>query len=492
MPALRALQLLTIGLVILSSVALAGGSWTGPAAADSSVDGAEGPDGNVTILRGSHDLLQSLDSPTAVRTAREAGRLREPQYLLPGELLVLQFESPRISTALANTTGSTPTERFFRLTNSTNSSLAINERRPGVEQEVTTLRLNRSNVVIRHDSATATVSVLVDTRTTALVTRKDGAPVRRNLSSLEFQAVVTTPTENGIQRVLAGASRFLDPAVSVQSPTQGVYFTDTVPATIQPNTSAMVITGTTSLLPGTNVTVALKSQGRTHAATTVVTRDANRSDRGYGPTAYSARLGLDSLALDDRLTLVVRRQNTTLTTQPIVVGKPPRIQNTTARFVTSGPHAGQINVTTSVRVPARGFLRVYVDDHPVQTAVPDDRWVQRTVYVDPAAVDRDTGRLDVYTLWDQDGDGEFNDIKDQVFRTPLDIGAATPNAQLDASVPVTNWEQAVTTPTRSTTPTRASPTTSPGVAAPGFGPLAVIISGSVALGLLLVRTRAGR
>lgn len=477
MSALQALQLTVVGLLVASSAVIAGASATDSATvSEQRIRDIENPDGNVTILRGSHTLADALGTHQAVARARAKDKLRQPQYLVPGYLLVLQFESARISNALAARTGPTPTARFFRLLNQTDASFAITEIQPGASQQYTKLRLNRSNVAVLHDPASASISILVDTQRTALVARHDGEPVDREYGGVEFQAVVKTPDENG-QRVLAGNGRFQDPYIGIRSPSAGVYFQETVPPTITQNRTSLRLAGTTSLLPNTTITVLLRQDGQTVVTTETVTQDRNHSDTGFGPAEFTTTVEGLSLAPDDRFTLVVRHANATVDRQPVVVGKPAMMRNTTARIVRTGPHAGDVRVNTTVRVPAPGFLTVRVNTTLVTASIPADRRVRRTLYVDPAAINQDTGRILVSAQWDQDRDGSVGSSDDtRLFRTPLDVGTSSRDTLLGGPVKVANWTPASPTSTPEATETTETQTGTTGAAGPGFGMVTVVLS----------------
>jgi hypothetical protein len=420
-------------------------------------DDPENPDGNVTVLRGDGDLVGTIDDSAEFRGARATGRVGPPSHFVPGNLLVLRFRSASLSETFAGREGSNATDRFFRTVQTTGVNVSVEGRNHGPERLPTEFALNRSNVEVLHDPANETFTVLIDTDRVALVDRNDGDPLHRNLEYLEFEAVVEIPTDDGDRRVLVGSSEFRPPSATVQSPDTGVHLRQT-PATIRQNASDTVtINGTTTLLPGSNLTItAITRQKEVLAKKRVQTRKPRRTNERSGHSVFRTNLTIGSLESDAAFDLVVSR-NERIDERRVVVGDPPRMWNTTAEVVTEGEHAGEVAVRTTLDLPSEGFLLVYVDGRPVTEPVPASPRVRTTMYVDPAAIDEDTGDVYVLAMWDANHDRVYQE-SDDLFRTSADVGASRQDDELDTTVPVAGWPADVRTTTRSST-TVTSPTT---------------------------------
>jgi PGF-CTERM protein len=163
------------------------------------------------------------------------------------------------------------------------------------------------------------------------------------------------------------------------------------------------------------------------------------------------------------------------------------MQNTSAELVTSGPHKGEIAVTTTMYLPEPGFLLVYVDGDPKTVPVPEHKTVERTIYISQNAVDED-GMIYVLAMWDKNENRVYESNPDTLFETSADVDAATEDDELDVTVAVEGWTQTTMTripsSTRTTQPgstiaeTTSTPlTTEPtSTSIPGFGPIIAIIS----------------
>ncbi len=474
MPSMHTLRVL--GAVLILGTVAVGAALAGAPTAGSALphESPEEPDGTVTVLRGNGSLFTTLDSPEAVRRAETDDRLWRTDRLTVGEVLVLRFRSDRVTDRFADTAGENATDRFFRLLNTSAVNLSVEGRNHGTERLPTSLALNRSNVRVLHDSANGTVVLLVDTGNVSLVDRADGSPVQRTLAHTEFEAVVEIPAADTDRRVLVGGAAFVPPTATLQSrdasATLGV-----TPATIQPNaTASLALNGSTSLLPGSTLTVrAVTPNGTTLAASRVRTRAPNRTDGRLGNTVFEATLRLGSLDASSEFDLLVTRGERMIAERRVVVGTPPRMWNTTATLVRDGPNAGLVAVNATLRLPDAGFLLVYVDGDPVTKSVPGDQTVRKTVYVNQSAIDEE-GEVYVLAVWDRNDNGVYDPRPDRLFRTSADVGASAQDDELDTTAQVTGWppETPTATPTVATGPTTAPSPGSPDsseTTTPGFG-----------------------
>lgn len=489
MPFARALQVISVVLVVTLSLAGVVPDADGGTVAALPHDQPEDPDGNVTVLRADGNLVGAIDDSADLRRARTTGTVRSTTHVVPGDLLVLQFRSEHVNETFARIEGSHTTDRFFRLLNATDVNLSVEGRNYGPSQLPTELRLNRSNVAVLHDSENATFSLLIDTGNVSLVERNDGDPVRRDLAHLEFEAAVEIPSDDGDPRILVGGSKFRPPAVSARSPDAGAHLQVT-PATVRQNaTDNLTVNATTTLLPGSNLTVrAVAPDGTILAEQRVRTREPEGASDQFGGSVFWTTLAVGSLDPDDEFDLVVSGDEP-IEERRVVVGAPPRMWNTTAELVTDGEHEGQIAVSTTLELPDSGFLLVFVDGEPVTTPVPGDSRVRPTMYVDRSAVDEERGEVYVLAVWDVDGDG-VHERSDRLFRTSVDVGASRQDSELDVLVPVEGWETETPTPSPSPTlsppSTIMTPTPSPTTSTPGFG---LFVAAVAVVAAAVVRTR---
>lgn len=449
-------------------------------------EGVEDPDGNVTVFRGDGARFESMTDATALHRSRADEDLRPADFLVPGDLLALRFRSGRLNATVAATGGANATDRFFAALNTTASTFSVEGRSHGTGQLAAELQLNRTNTKVVREPANATFWVLVDTAEVRLVARSDHEPVRRDLDHLEFAALVEIPTD-GDARVLAGSSSFRPADVELRSPDAGAHLAS-APATVTAEAATgLTVNGTTPVLPGTELAIrAVAPDGTVLATDRVRTRERSQSSDRYGPSGFETTLAVGRLDDAAAFDLVVTREGEPLAERRVVVGEAPRMWNTTARVVESGTHEGEIAVEATVRVPDDGFLVVYDDGEPVSAPIPADRQARARLYVDRSAVDED-GDVYVLAVWDADGDGEHDRNPDRLFRTTANVGASAQDDELDALVPVDGWQPPTPTATATPSPT-ASPTPSPTATpsptpttTPGFGWLAAVVGGAVAV-----------
>ncbi|WP_435066276.1 PGF-CTERM sorting domain-containing protein [Halobaculum sp. EA56] len=452
----------------------------------------ENSDGNITVLRGPGQLYESIDAPDDLTAARDAGRVRSPQFLAPGDLLVLQFESDRVATDYAATEGRNATDRFFTMLDSTGTNVSILGLNHGTEQLPSKLKLNRSNVKVLYEEDTDTFSLLIDTANVSVVDREDGDAIRQTLEHREIQAVLEIPTGNET-RVLTGSARFEGIGTGLRTPVNGTAIDGfRTPTIAESAAEELRIVGTTPFLPNTNLTVrASVSNGSTLVVPDVETYNANDSTAGFGHSEFNTTLPLPDADADDTVEVVVVKDGTVLTERTILIGQQPRMSNTSARLVSSGPHEGNIAITATLRLPEPGLLLMYVDGEARSVAVPEHETVERTLYVDKAAVD-ESGHVYVLALWDRNENGVHDPDIDTLYTTTSDVGASVEDRELDTQVRVDGWPPETSTSTNPTqepsttaserTSDRPSTTEPTATTTPGFGVLVGLLSiGCVAL-----------
>lgn len=497
----RTLQLTVLLLAVAAPATGAAVPPTDSASAFTPHEKVENHDGNITILRGSGSLYESIDSSAKLTAARDDGRLRTPQFFAPGDLLVLQFHSERVSDTFAATSGSNSTDQFFRVLESSATNFSVIGLNHGAEQLPSKFDLNRSNVRVLHYSSADTFSLLVDTANVSVVHRDSGDPIRQTLEHREFQAILEIPAEND-RRILAGSSSFEGIGARLESPMDGVHIEGYLtPAVSTDAAENLTLTGTTPLLPGTILTIQASSRETSFfVAQTVRTANANVSTTGFGPSTFRTTLPLTDVDRNSTVEVTIVREGTILSEQTLIVGEPAKMYNTSARLISSGPRAGEVAVTATLRLPEPGFLLVYEDGEPQTVSVPEHETVTRTVYVGLEAVEESH---DVYALakWDRNENGIYDPDIDTLYETTANVGASVQDNKLDTLILVDAWPpntmSPTTEPSKTTTigtsgnpadgPSTAPPTTeSTSTSAPGFG-LGVALVGIVISALLATR-----
>lgn len=497
----RALQLTVILLAAVAPVTGAAVAPSDSAAAITPHDKVEDPDGNITILRGPGSLYKSIDAPSDLTAARDDGRLRTPESLAPGDLLSLQFDSERVADTYTATNGTNPTDRFFRMLESSATNFSIIGLNHGTGQLPSKFALNRSNVKVLYNASSDTFSLLVDTTNVSVVNRESGDQIRQTLEHREFQAILEISTENST-RVLAGSSQFTGIGARLESPMEGVQIAGLLTPTVTTSEAQnLTLTGTTPFLPSTNITIRAEAADSPSMVTrTVQTQNANASTDGFRPSAFQTTLPLRDVNRNSTVDITVVTEGTVLAEQTLLVGKPAKMYNTSARLVTSGPHEGEVAVTATMRLPEPGLLLVYIDGEPQTVSVPEHEAVERTLYVSQEAVD-DHHNVYVLTMWDRNENGVYDPDIDTMFRTTADVGASAQDIELDTQIRVDGWppkttrrtteQPATTTSGTSSTPTGGTPTAPTtsepsSTTIPGFG-FGVGLAGIVAAALLAMR-----
>lgn len=501
MSRVTALPLVLIVLVVAVPAAGTAATPTESATVSSPHEAVENPDGNITVLRGAGPLYESLDTHGEFATARDAGQVRRPQFLAPGDLLGLQFESTRVTETYAATNGPNSTDRFFDVLESTETNFSVLGLNHGPEQIPSKFDLNRSNVKVLHDADTDTFSVLVDTANVSVVDRRNGDSLRQTLEHREFQAILEIPAENET-RTLAGSSRFRGIGASLETPMEDESIEGYLTPTISEHaTENLTLTGSTPFLPDTSLTVrASASDGSTLATRNVSTTNANKSTAGFGRSTFETTLELVDLDANDTVEIAVVKDGAVLAERTLLVGQQAKMTNTSARLVTSGVHEGEIVVTATLRLPEPGLLLVYVDGEAQSVTVPEHQTVERTLYVGPDAVD-EPGEVYPVVVWDRNENGVHDPDVDPLYSSTLDVGASAQDRELDAAIRVAGWPPDTTTATSTTreqpttderttrgpTTTESTTTESTSTGIPGFGPLMAVLGIGLAA-LLAVRS----
>ena len=126
MPSKRTLQggaLILVSALLLAGLSPVVGGTGEPAALPH--DAPEHHDGNMIILRGHGELVESIDDYGDLRRARATGRVRPASQLVPGDILVLQFRSERVNETFTASEGTTVTDRFFGMVETTDVNLSV-------------------------------------------------------------------------------------------------------------------------------------------------------------------------------------------------------------------------------------------------------------------------------------------------------------------------------------------------------------------------------
>lgn len=422
-------------------------------------------DGDVMILRGAEGLFERVHTPSDVRTARAAGRLRTHDYLTRGDTLVVRFHAPNLTRSLADTNGQNLTDRFFRHRNRTRFNFSINSTSHTAEGEPGRLWLNRTNTRVIADTANGTVWVVVDTTAAAVVSRLGRGSVRQSLDYFEFEAVVEIPLGGDERRILAGESKFEEKAASVRSPTVRAWSGGDPWTLPQNQTGEFVVNATTSLFPGSNVTIsAVTPNGTVLAEQQVQTTDTTAPGVPDEASSFRTTLQIGSLSTDESFVLRLTSGNESISERYVAVGDPARLWNTSVRLLDSGPHAGEVRVSTTINLPERGFLEVGRGDGREIRRIPEDETVRVTVYVARSATFGD-GDVWVSAVLDRDGDGEYDD--ETTYSTTADLRATDGSEETDTLsifYPIANWSPPTPTPTPKedwATALTDSPTVSP-------------------------------
>jgi hypothetical protein len=447
-------------------------------------------DGDVTILRGAEGLFERVHTPSDVRTARATGHLRTHDFLTRGDTLVVQFHAPNLTRSLADTDGQNLTDRFFRYRNRTRFDFSINSTSHTASGQPARLWLNRTNTRVITDTTNGTVWVVVDTTAASVVSRYGRGDVLQTLDYFEFEAVVEIPLDGDERRVLAGESKFEEKAASVRSPTVRAWSGGDPWTLPQNQTGEFVVNATTSLFPGSNVTItAITPNGMVLAEQQAQTTDATAPGVPDDASTLRTTLRIGTLSTDESFVLRLTSGNESIFERYVAVGDPARMWNTSARLLDSGPHAGEVRVSTTVHLPEKGFLEVGSGDDRAIRRIPEDETVRVTVYVARSATFGD-GDVWVSAVLDRDGDGEF-DNDDTTYSTTADLRATDESEETDrlgVYYPVANWSPPSPTPTpkedwataltesptvspiaTSTTPTQTATVTDTTVGTSGFG-----------------------
>lgn len=423
-------------------------------------------DVGTTLFRGQSSVWANLDTASAVRNARFDGRLYQGTIAVPGETVVLQFQSERLNDSVVRADGTNTTDRFFAALDATNATARVVQLNPSPERQALRVDLRESDVRVVRDPATATFWLALDT-TDPTLTRADGDPLPdRTLDpGIELRFEITAPNDEEFPTYSARV-RFVEFEPAHTSLTGDV--TSGVPLYAQPNGS-LDLYAVTPTLPGEQVTVRVRTENGTvlDSVTTTAEPIENRLQ-----TRLDALLSLDALDPDEEFVVEVVARNRTLFERRGLVGEPPVLSDETAhRFAN-----GTTRFTATVRYPDGGFLTVRAedDDRPLATVyVPADESRQVDVVASGVSL-----REELYVVgwWDVNDDGQFapgGEPRDEPWQvagslaeTSVRVEPATPTAT--ATVHSLGSPTAtVPAPGTTSTTTRAQP---------GFGAVAALLA----------------
>lgn len=365
------------------------------------------PDGNVTV-----SVLEehaTVSDAAAVRRARADGSAFDPQYVLPGDRLLVTLRSSALTDAYAESEGPDPTSRLFSALNESDAYLSVAQLgvTPGRRQASVSLR--QSDVRVVPDPANDTFSLVLDTEKVTLVAA-DGERLDRDLGYQKFRVALQT-TENGSRRTSTADVRFEKRVADLRGSSSRLALNSS-PAVLRPDTTEIRVNGTTTVRPNETVTVrAVDSNGNTVAASRVRTAAASDAEP-HGPSTVEATVPVESVAAADAFWLRVERGGEVVGERPVAVGSPARVDNVSAELVSGGERDGQIRVTATARLPDEGLIVVADGESPTAVSVPEDQTVTRTVYANRSAVGGD-GAVAVYAVWDRDGSGTLTDADEE-------------------------------------------------------------------------------
>lgn len=431
-----------------------------PVAADqSSLDDA---DVGTEMLRGRGDVFATLDNPEAVREARERGRLYQSDLAVPGEIVVVRFQSERLNRSVAQDEGQNTTARFFAALNATSASARAVQLNPSPEVQALRVDLRESDVRVVRDPTTATFWLALDTSDPTLTwTDGDPAPDEDLEPGLELQFEVTPPDEAA--PTYSAGVEFVAFEAADTSLTGDV--TTGEPLYAQPDGS-LDIRAEAPLLRGEQVTVRVRTRNGT-VLDSVATTAESMEDRLW--TRFDATLALDALDPEEEFVVEAFARNRTLFERRGLVGEPPTLTNQTAvRYDNKSAR-----FTATVRYPDGGFLTVRAED--------EDRPLA-TVYVpadDPRRVDLMANwvtigeELYVVGWWDVNDDGQFApageppdepwQVAGSLVETSVRVEPATPTATPTATATPPQKTPTATLPPMGTTVERTA------TSGPGFG-----------------------
>ncbi|MDT3435531.1 PGF-CTERM sorting domain-containing protein [Haloarcula sp. 1CSR25-25] len=419
--------------------------------------------GNLTVLAAQGVVADDITDDSDVRALRGDGTLEvvdEGEPVVTGDTIVLQIHSEQVNATFTATTGTNTTDRFYRMLDESDTNMTVRAL-VGPNRQPYDIALNESDTHVVHDRANATLSVVVDSRTLALVERDTRDPIAFEPSVDEFVVEVETHT-NSRTDAFEDKFTFYFPDATVDSTTADLRFGGNGPARVDANTTTLDLSGQTNLRPGTTITVEAVDPSGATIATAVVTTSETRSEganREAVQSAFSATLRDVPSDEYEWFRLRATGQDRTVWERDVIVGPEPRWSNLSATALGTDGEDWTLRVTVSFRLPDPGILEVKLrtDGGLVtqEASVPDGQSSQ-SVYIRNVSSLPD-GPIELETHWDRAGDGRLVFQEDPRFVTSANVPRGTSD-QLFARLSIDGADELRD---RSTATTTAPPTTAP-------------------------------
>lgn len=454
--------------------------------------------GDITTLSANGSMTGNVTDVASIRALRANGRLSPEEDGRIGDTLVFRFQSTAVNESFAATAGSNTTDRFFEMLAATRWDFRVTvwETLQTADYE---LAVTRRNTRVVRESANATFYVVVDTSKSSFVVDVTSDVATNPEFSQSW--TVTMDSESPGDRDFRDRFEFVPPRSTLRATSEGVRVAGGSPGRLAANATSVTVAGTTSLPPGTNLTVAVSDPtGETIATERVTTeQDAATGRTPQYRSAFAATLAPDASDEDDPRHVTVTWRTTTLRNQTLVVGPSPRWSNLSVRVVESSPDR-HILVEGTVTAPDDALLdvtaRVGGEYRSASTSVPAGQSYQRLRFRNRSSVVEDHVKVTLY--WDRDGDGDYDPRVDEPFETTAAIPELEDDdrvSELEADIPITRGAPTVQTATPTPTPppeastaerptiTRVSdkPGTGTGAAGPGFGVGCTVVAALVTL-----------
>ncbi|NLV12646.1 hypothetical protein [Haloarcula argentinensis] len=387
--------------------------------------------GNVTVLAAQGVVADDITDDSDVRALRGDGTLEvvdEGEPVVTGDTIVLQIHSEQVNATFTATNGTNTTDRFYRMLDENDMNMSVRAL-VGPNRQPYEIALNESDTHVVHDRANATLSVVVDSRTLALVERDTRDPIAFDPSVDEFVVEVETHTTSQTD-AFEDKFTFYFPDATVDSTTADLRFGGNGPARVYANTTTLNLSGQTNLRPRTTITVEAVDPSGATLATAVVTTSETRSEganREAVQSAFSATLRDVPSDEYEWFRLRATGQDRTVWERDVIVGPEPRWSNLSATALGTDGEDWTLRVDASFRLPDQGILEVKLrtDEGLVTQAVPvSDGQSTQTVYIRNVSSLPD-GPIELETHWDRAGDGQVVFQEDPRFVTSANVPRGT-------------------------------------------------------------------
>ncbi|QPV61435.1 hypothetical protein I7X12_11720 [Halosimplex litoreum] len=472
----------TVAAVALVAAALAAGSAAalGTGSLDGASDQLDGDavatqpvsdETNATVMVAPRGSVDRLASVAAVERGREAGWVTPSPVLAAGDTLVLRLRLPGMAERVANATGDTDSARFRSVLASENVSLRLVQRPETIHgtRHLFFLNGSRGQSVVA-DPANDTYYVVTD------LTAVSDAAGGLGIDDLRGEFV---------PRLVVEGNHRLNPG-PVDEPNRTGRFevlgreawlsgadTDGVLAPGFAATSNQTVAGTTTLAPGSTVTVSVTDASGIETPRNVTARVTDRTvdSDDYGPPefVFETALNLSGVEPGTEIGLVVASNGTVISDQyELDRYWAPIDASGAAVDLSTDPILDDSIRIDRATLPDGGFVAV--------ERASDGTVVGSTDYLDPGTHEglrvtvsevASTGEasLRAYLAHDSDGDGNYFRSADRSYADSMRAVGAT--VSRTAASTATPTETATATPTDvptttgSPTPTSAAPTATP-------------------------------